>query len=75
MITDEQILKASQEIAGNIVSLSSLERQIFQQLAYNGAKWMQEQTRTDFLAFVHSTSLDQKEKDLIRGVFYDWSGV
>lgn len=29
---------------------------------------------TDFPEFVESTGLSQKDKDLIKGVFYDWKG-
>lgn len=38
----------------------------------DGVDWAQTETKTKFLSFIQSTELSQKDKDLIKGVFYGW---
>ena len=39
ILTEEEKIKGAQKIAGVIIATNSLERQIHQQLAYNGIEW------------------------------------
>ena len=70
MITDDQINEASEQYDPPNIEAKGFEE--VEQAFSDGCKWRQEQAATDFLTFIQSTGLDQKEKDMIRGVFYDW---
>ena len=48
-ITEEQILKSAQKIANKIVAASPLEKLIYQQLAYDGAKWAISQMQPEWI--------------------------
>jgi len=71
-MTQTEKIKAAKKIAGAIISSNRLERQIYEQLAYNGIDWAIKHTQTDLMATVDRTNLSEKDKALIKGVFYSW---
>lgn len=77
-ITEEQIKEAAEDNALHCAVVRSSSKGDLSFGEWNrknfkaGARWMQEQQKTAFLDFIQSTELSQKDKDLVKGVFYGW---
>lgn len=64
-ITEEQIRSVAKARWGTIENQVAFE---------DGIKWMQEQMQPEvpFTVFVQGLELSQKDKDLVKGVYYGW---
>lgn len=63
MITEQDINEESEKLF-----IFGIEHDCFKK----GAKWFKEQSETSYINFIQQTELSQKDKDLVKGVFFDW---
>jgi len=70
MISQQEIQEQAEKLLQ--ASPDLVDERSFMQGFLSCAQWMQEREKSTFLGHVNSLGLSQKDKDLIKGVYYEF---